>query len=78
MSTVLHQQTPSTSEAAMPGPHSIRDLIRTLADLEDRLRALQPFVTLDGHLVVNPERRLLIGRQRRVVAALRARSFDRR
>ncbi|WP_076261848.1 hypothetical protein [Intrasporangium flavum] len=59
------------------GPHlatlSIRELIGTLAGIEDRLRHTPTLVVLGGRLVVNPERRLLLRRQRLVVTALRRR-----
>lgn len=52
---------------------SIRELIGALTAIEDRLRHLPAFVPLGGQLVTNPERRLLLRRQRQVIVGLRRR-----
>ncbi|GAA2744240.1 hypothetical protein GCM10009868_21130 [Terrabacter aerolatus] len=52
---------------------TIRELIGALTAIEDRLRHLPTFVPLGGQLVTNPERRLLLRRQRMVIAGLRRR-----
>ena len=52
---------------------SIRELIGALTATEDRLRHLPTFVPMGGRLVTNPERRLLLRRQRLVIASLRRR-----
>ncbi|GAA5025874.1 hypothetical protein GCM10023258_19140 [Terrabacter aeriphilus] len=52
---------------------SIRELIADLAATEEGLRHLPALVPFGGHLVSNPERRLLLRHQRLVVGALRSR-----
>ena len=52
---------------------SIRELIGALSAIEDRLRHLPTLVPFGGRLVTNPERRLLLRRQRLVIANLRRR-----
>lgn len=52
---------------------SIRELIGALSATEDRLRHLPLLVPFGGRLVTNPERRLLLRRQRLVIASLRRR-----
>ncbi|WP_374969697.1 hypothetical protein [Terrabacter sp. BE26] len=52
---------------------SIRELIGALSATEDRLRHLPLLVPLGGRLVTNPERRLLLRRQRLVIGSLRRR-----
>ncbi|MER7071805.1 hypothetical protein [Terrabacter sp. NPDC000476] len=68
---------PATDHAVAPGAtlatRSIRELIADLAATEDGLRHLPALVPFGGHLVSNPERRLLLRHQRLVVGALRSR-----
>lgn len=66
-----------TDRVVLRGPalaaSSIRELIADLAATEDGLRHLPALVPFGGHLVSNPERRLLLRHQRLVVGALRSR-----
>ena len=68
---------PTTDHALPHGPtlatRSVRELIAELAATEDGLRHLPALVPFGGHLVSNPERRLLLHHQRLVVGALRSR-----
>lgn len=68
---------PATDHVVAPGAtlstRSIRELIADLAATEDGLRHLPALVPFGGHLVSNPERRLLLRHQRLVVGALRSR-----
>lgn len=59
--------------AAHVSTMSIRELIGALTAIEDRLHHLPTFVPVGGRLVTNPERRLLLRRQRLVIAGLRSR-----
>ena len=52
---------------------SVRELVAVLAELEDALRGLPPFLVRRGALVLNPDRAPLLVRQRAVVSELRAR-----
>lgn len=70
--------TPTTA----PSPPSelpaltVSQLIARLADLEDDLRGAPALVVLQGRLVVNPDRRRLVARQRAVIGELRARRSE--
>jgi len=70
LSTAIDEHVPNLSALSTL---SIRELIGTLAGIEDRLRHAPTLVVMGGRLVVNPERRLLLRRQRLVVTALRRR-----
>ncbi len=73
MSQSLNLSAPADDSAAGVSAMSIRELIGALTAIEDRLRHLPTFVPLSGKLVTNPERRLLLRRQRLVIATLRRR-----
>lgn len=73
MSQPLNLPALADVSAAHVSTMSIRELIGALTAIEDRLRHLPTFVPLGGQLVTNPERPLLLRRQRMVVAGLRRR-----
>ena len=52
---------------------TVRALVSALTEVEDTLRALEPFVPRNGRLVVNPARKPWIVRERALVAELRSR-----
>jgi hypothetical protein len=64
---------PTEDTAQQLASMSIRELIGALSAIEDRLRHLPLLVPFGGRLVTNPERRLLLRRQRLVIASLRRR-----
>ena len=52
---------------------TVRALVAELAEAEDALRNLEPFVVRHGRLVVNPARGPWVTRERALVAELRSR-----
>ena len=54
----------------------MRDLVAILTQIEDTLRSTPFLIPRDGLMVVNPDIAPLLGRQRSIVAQLRARRIS--